>query len=62
MIGFLLFGASAVVFTLIFVTDASRGITSKERYYYQSNYWLLRDYTCSILSDLLFARFYHGLA
>lgn len=31
MIGFLLFGASAVVFTLIFVTDASRGITSKEK-------------------------------
>jgi hypothetical protein len=31
MIGFLLFGASAVVFTLIFVTDANSGITSKEK-------------------------------
>lgn len=31
MIGFLLFGVSAVVFTLIFVTDASRGIISKEK-------------------------------
>lgn len=31
MIGFLLFGVSAVVFTLIFVTDASCGISHKEK-------------------------------
>ena len=29
MVGFLLFGIMVVVFTLIFVTDASSGITSK---------------------------------
>ena len=31
MVGFLLFGVSVAVFTLIFVTDASSGITSKEK-------------------------------
>lgn len=31
MIGFLLFGVMAVVFTTIFVTDASRSISSKEK-------------------------------
>lgn len=31
MIGFLLFGVSVVVFTLIFVTDANSSITSKEK-------------------------------
>lgn len=31
MVGFLLFGIMIAVFTLIFVTDASSGITSKEK-------------------------------
>lgn len=31
MIGFLLFGVSVAVFTLIFVTDANSSITSKEK-------------------------------
>lgn len=31
MIGFLLFGIMVAVFTLIFVTAASSGITSKEK-------------------------------
>ena len=31
MVGFLLFGISVVVFTLIFVTDTNSSITSKEK-------------------------------
>lgn len=31
MVGFLLFGVSVAVFTLIFVTDANSSITSKEK-------------------------------
>lgn len=31
MIGFLLLGVGAVVFTIIFVTDANRSITSKQK-------------------------------
>ena len=31
MLGFLLFGVSVVVFTLIFVADANSSITSKEK-------------------------------
>ena len=61
MIGFLLFGASAVVFTLIFVTDASRGITSKEKSVIITRA-VIGLSLLVIFSDLLFARFYHGLA
>lgn len=63
MVGFLLFGIMVVVFTVVFVTDASCGISHKEKSAIITRAILSCNCcVCIILSDLLFARFYHDLA
>ena len=54
MLGFLLFGSGAVVFTIIFVTESSCANQRKERHYYQSSSWLFGSCACIILNNLLF--------